>query len=133
MSIPLRPELYGLSEDEAVFYRSQTGIEDDEELKNHILTVQAEAYKASLGPHRHQGSGRLNCRSLFVPDTSVSLYTHILFSEVCTNFRNCCPTKRQLRGSRLGISKHPSYQRFLAIGREREGAIYLEIACCCEF
>ncbi|SJK98355.1 uncharacterized protein ARMOST_01620 [Armillaria ostoyae] len=33
-------------------------------------------------------------------------------------------------GSRLGISKHPSYQRFLAIGREREDAIYLEIGCC---
>ncbi|SJL07706.1 uncharacterized protein ARMOST_11056 [Armillaria ostoyae] len=60
MSIPLRPELYGLSEDEAVFFKSQIGIEGDEELKNHILAVQAEAYKAN---------------------TPISLYTHILFSE----------------------------------------------------
>ncbi|KAK0238174.1 hypothetical protein EDD85DRAFT_833301 [Armillaria nabsnona] len=89
MSIPLRPELYGLSEDEAIFYRSQTGIEDDEELKNHILTVQAEAYKIR-------------------PYPCIRIFSFL----------------------RLGISKHPSYQRFLAIGREREGAIYLEIACC---
>ncbi|KAK0192578.1 hypothetical protein F5146DRAFT_1120396 [Armillaria mellea] len=89
MSIPLKPELYGLSEDEAVFFKSQTGIEGDEELKNHILTVQAEAYKIRAYP-------------------CIRMFTFL----------------------RLGISRHPSYQRFLAIGREREGAIYLEIGCC---
>ncbi|KAK0496116.1 hypothetical protein EDD18DRAFT_1309768 [Armillaria luteobubalina] len=104
MSIPLQPELYRLSEDETVFFKSQTGIERDEELKTHIFTVQAEAYKAGLGPH--QGSCELNCRSLFF---QIRPYP-------CTVM--------------LGISKYPSYQRFLAIGREREGAIYVEIGCC---
>ncbi|KAK0192562.1 hypothetical protein F5146DRAFT_507891 [Armillaria mellea] len=41
----LDPTLYALSEDEAAFFKAQTGIEDDVALKNHIFTVQEEAYK----------------------------------------------------------------------------------------
>ncbi|KAK0220017.1 hypothetical protein IW262DRAFT_1448454 [Armillaria fumosa] len=89
MSIPLEPELYRLSEDEAVFFKSHTGIEGDQELKNHILTVQAEAYKIR-------------------PYPCIRIFSFL----------------------RLGISTHPSYERFLAIGRERQGAIYAEIGCC---
>ncbi|KAG7448598.1 uncharacterized protein BT62DRAFT_889725 [Guyanagaster necrorhizus] len=89
MSLPLRPELYSLSGDEAAFFKSETGIEDDDELKSHILTVQAEAYK--IRPY---------------------------------------PCIRIFSFMRLKISRHPSYQRFLAIGRKRKDAIYAEIGCC---
>ncbi|KAF8510352.1 hypothetical protein BU17DRAFT_55447 [Hysterangium stoloniferum] len=41
---PLDPTLYKMKAEEAVFMKDQTGIKGDEELKNHILTVQAEAY-----------------------------------------------------------------------------------------
>ena len=39
--------LYSLSSDEAAFFKTQIGIDNDEDLKRHILEVQAKAYKAS--------------------------------------------------------------------------------------
>jgi hypothetical protein len=38
---------YSLSTEEAAFFKAQTGIDDDEDLKKHILEVQAKAYEAS--------------------------------------------------------------------------------------
>lgn len=43
--MPLDPSLYKLEEDEATFFKQATGIPDDEELKQHILRVQADAYE----------------------------------------------------------------------------------------
>ncbi|KDQ27948.1 hypothetical protein PLEOSDRAFT_1076958 [Pleurotus ostreatus PC15] len=40
----LDPKLYSLDEQEAAFFKSATGMQDDEELKKHILDVQAKAY-----------------------------------------------------------------------------------------
>jgi hypothetical protein len=37
--------LYGLTEDERAFFKQQTGITDDDELKAHILRVQAQAFE----------------------------------------------------------------------------------------
>jgi hypothetical protein len=39
------PGMYRLSQDETTFFKSMTGIDDDEELKNHILAVQSDAYE----------------------------------------------------------------------------------------
>ncbi|KAK0496141.1 hypothetical protein EDD18DRAFT_232786 [Armillaria luteobubalina] len=41
----LDPTLYSLAENEAAFFKAQTGIEDDVALKHHIFSVQEEAYK----------------------------------------------------------------------------------------
>ncbi|EPQ55307.1 hypothetical protein GLOTRDRAFT_116242 [Gloeophyllum trabeum ATCC 11539] len=41
----LDPSIYSLDEHESAFFKSQTGIPDDEELKKHILKVQEKAYK----------------------------------------------------------------------------------------
>ncbi|TFY82954.1 hypothetical protein EWM64_g1069 [Hericium alpestre] len=41
---PLDESLYNLNEEEVAFYKQQTGIQDDEELKRHIIAVQTEAY-----------------------------------------------------------------------------------------
>jgi hypothetical protein len=47
-SIPaVDTSLYSLSSEEAAFFKAQIGIGDDEDLKRHILEVQAKAYKAS--------------------------------------------------------------------------------------
>ncbi|KAK0219998.1 hypothetical protein IW262DRAFT_994318 [Armillaria fumosa] len=46
----LDPTLYALAEDEAAFFKAQTGIEDDVALKNHNFTVQEEAYKVHPYP-----------------------------------------------------------------------------------
>jgi hypothetical protein len=41
----LDEDLYNLGEEERAFLKQQTGIQDDDELKAHVLQLQAEAYK----------------------------------------------------------------------------------------
>ena len=48
VAYPLDEKLYSLDEEEAAFFKSQTGIDDDEELKRHILRSQKEAYEVRL-------------------------------------------------------------------------------------
>ncbi len=45
---PLDESLYKLDDEELAFVKAHSGIEDEEELKKHILAVQAEAYEVSL-------------------------------------------------------------------------------------
>lgn len=45
--------LYGLTSEEAAFFKAQIGIDDDEDLKRHILEVQAKAYKIAPYPCIH--------------------------------------------------------------------------------
>ena len=40
--------LLELDETEAAFFKSQTGIQADEELKEHICDIQSKAYKVSI-------------------------------------------------------------------------------------
>jgi hypothetical protein len=42
--IPLDKNLYSLGGDQAAFFKQHTGIQDDGELRRHILEVQREAY-----------------------------------------------------------------------------------------
>jgi hypothetical protein len=44
VKVPLDENMYSLKEEEIAFYKQQTGIQDDEELKQHVLAVQKEAY-----------------------------------------------------------------------------------------
>ena len=47
-------KLYSLSGDELRFYQTMTGITDEQQLKDHIIAVQREAYKVcSLSLHNH--------------------------------------------------------------------------------
>ena len=41
---PLDPSLYALGTESLAFFKSTTGIHNDDELKEHILNVQAQAY-----------------------------------------------------------------------------------------
>jgi len=43
--LALDERFYDLTDEECAFFKQQTGIQDDDELKTHILQVQAEAYK----------------------------------------------------------------------------------------
>lgn len=47
-SVPLDEELYTIDDQALEFMKSQTGIQDPEEIKKHILAVQAEAYAVWL-------------------------------------------------------------------------------------
>ncbi|KAI0066443.1 hypothetical protein BV25DRAFT_1820389 [Artomyces pyxidatus] len=81
--------LYGLGEEESAFFKEQTGIQDDEELKKHLLQAQADAY---------------------------AIYPY--------------PCIRLFSFTKLKISRLFPYQQFLKLGKEREGAIFLDIGCC---
>ena len=48
---PLDPAFYSLTEEEVGFYKAQTGIQDDDALKEHILAVQKDAYEVRLAAH----------------------------------------------------------------------------------
>lgn len=42
--LPLDEKYYNLDEDEKNFFKVETGISDDDELKKHIITVQTKAF-----------------------------------------------------------------------------------------
>lgn len=46
--LELDPSLYKPDPNEIEFFKSQTGIQDDEELKKHIISVQKEAWEVSI-------------------------------------------------------------------------------------
>ncbi|KAH7889087.1 hypothetical protein F5I97DRAFT_1803283 [Phlebopus sp. FC_14] len=46
----LQEQYYKITPEQAIFFKERTGIVDDEELKRHILAVQAEAYKVAPYP-----------------------------------------------------------------------------------
>ena len=50
----LNERLYDPTDEERSFFKEQTGIQDDDVLKAHIVQVQAEAYK--VGNHKAQQS-----------------------------------------------------------------------------
>ncbi|RPD81612.1 hypothetical protein L226DRAFT_474830 [Lentinus tigrinus ALCF2SS1-7] len=87
--IPLDETLYSIDDQALEFMKAQTGIQDAEELKRHILAVQAEAY--AIHPY---------------------------------------PCIRRFSFILLKLGRLPAYQRLLTIGKERKGAIFLDIGCC---
>ena len=46
--LPLDEGLYRLDDTEITFFKQQTGIDDSDELKAHLLSIQAEAYEVTL-------------------------------------------------------------------------------------
>ncbi|KAF8638313.1 hypothetical protein AX17_002333 [Amanita inopinata Kibby_2008] len=70
--LPLDESLYSLDDDELAFFKSQTGIDDDEQLKNHILAVQAKAYQV----YRYPCIRRFSFIKLKIP--RLPAYKHVL-------------------------------------------------------
>ncbi|KAI0935866.1 hypothetical protein AcV5_004166 [Taiwanofungus camphoratus] len=87
--VPLDDKFYALDAEELAFYKAQTGIHDEDALKQHIMRVQADAYQ--VHPY------------------------------------NCI---RRFNFTRLKISRLPAYSHLLKLGKERAGAIFLDIGCC---
>ncbi|KAI0374560.1 hypothetical protein BV20DRAFT_518721 [Pilatotrama ljubarskyi] len=88
-ALPMDESLYTIDDEALEFMKAQTGIQDPEELKKHILAVQAEAYQ--------------------------------VFPYVCI---------RGFYFLSLKVARLPAYQQLLALGRERQNAIFLDIGCC---
>ncbi|KZV91241.1 hypothetical protein EXIGLDRAFT_676314 [Exidia glandulosa HHB12029] len=88
-SAVLDPSILSLDEDETAFFKSYTGITDNEELRQHILDIQRKAYEVYPYP----------CIRLFA-------------------------------FTMLKISRFSAYQQVLQLGRERPGAVLLDLGCC---
>ncbi|KAJ7088586.1 hypothetical protein C8R44DRAFT_819074 [Mycena epipterygia] len=86
---PLDESLYEVTDEELAFIKAQSGIQDPDVLKKHIIDVQTKAY---------------------------DVYGH-----------HCI---RSFSFIRTKISTLPSYQHVLTLGRERKGAILLDLGCC---
>ncbi|KAH9928838.1 uncharacterized protein B0H18DRAFT_1117668 [Fomitopsis serialis] len=104
--MPLDEKLYRLSEDDVAFLKLHTGIRDDDELKQHVLEVQADAYQVGMETgdyHEH--------------------VTHtIVFVKVYPY-----PCIRYFMFTHTGIARHFAYGQFLNLGRERPDEIFLEL------
>ncbi|KAE9399597.1 hypothetical protein BT96DRAFT_820362 [Gymnopus androsaceus JB14] len=87
--LPLDEKYYNLDEEEKHFFKKETGIQDDDELKKHIITVQNKAF--SICPY---------------------------------------PCIRIFEFARLKLGRLPAYEQLLKLGREREGAILIDLGCC---
>jgi len=69
---PLDPNVYALKDDEISFFQDQTGIKEPEELKKHILSIQADAYKV----HPYPCIRRLAFTTLKI--SRYAVYEHVL-------------------------------------------------------
>ncbi|KAJ6603553.1 hypothetical protein DFH09DRAFT_968674 [Mycena vulgaris] len=85
---PLDETLY--QEEDVAFIQEETGIEDADALKKHVIAVQKKAYAL-----------------------------------------HWFPCIRNFEFAMSQISTLPSYREVLKLGREREGAILLDLGCCC--
>ena len=100
--------LLGLNPEEEAFFKSETGIQDTDELKKHIIEVQEDAYKVRC------------CLN------GISADSNILFHVQVYPY----PCIRGFRFTRLKIARMPAYPRVLELGKSRPGAIFLDIGCC---
>ncbi len=61
-ALPLDDNLYTLDDETSDFFKVQTGIQDTEELKKHLLRVQAEAYAVRSNVVLHGPISCISCR-----------------------------------------------------------------------
>ena len=94
------------------FFKAETGIEDGEELKKHIIGVQEEAYKASPSVFFRS--------RLSTQDGNVVFYVQVY----------PYPCIRGFRFVMLKIARLPAYPRVFELLKNRPEAIFLDLGCC---
>ena len=132
LNIPALDEgLYDLTDEERSFFKQQTGIQDDDELKAHILQVQAEAYKVC-----DREPDENSCYNLIpgLPKTGFSLPLHpqVPFRKVSTRKRDAETVFEMGHSPRLKMCRLSPYQDLLRTGKSRKEAIFLDIGSCGE-
>jgi hypothetical protein len=79
---PLDNQLYFLSLDALDFFKSQTGIEDEDSLREHILTVQKKAYEVGrpdLSTNQQTFNRHPDLRLPMHPQLFVHEVRHVIF------------------------------------------------------
>ena len=124
-NLSLDASFYKPSAQEVEFFKNQTGIQEDEELKDHIITVQKEAWAV--------GSSYFCVVYLTLIlnlGQTVPLHSCFQFHQVYKLIYTIPSVVKAVY--RLGITLHPLYKDLLKLGKERPGAIFLELGCCCK-
>lgn len=103
---------YALDGEELAFFKSQTGIQDEHALKAHIMKVQTEAYK--VGDY---------CSSRRTRDREMRAAR---FIDIVVYFASTL-------SSAFVSSATAAYDQLLKLGQERDGAIFMDIGCCCQW
>ena len=98
---------YELDADELAFFKAQTKIQDDEEVKSHIATVQAKALKV-------------------YPYPCIKRMGYVVTADII------CLCGIMWEVKRLRVTRVPAYQRVLQLVKERQDAIWLDVGCCCK-
>ena len=129
--LPLEESLYSLGDAESVFFKSQTGIHDDEQLKKHIVAIQEQAFSV-----RNNSPSASCCQLSYTVSSYIrSIRTHAFattLSQSMAMTRRHCVILTNVLYDRLKISRISVYDALLELGKQREGAILLDIGCCCE-
>ena len=113
-TLPLGSMSLEITPEEEAFFKSETGIQDTEELKKHIIQVQEDAYKVSRCSRTDRKKSTPGSDIVF----RVQVYPY--------------PCIRAFGFAKLRISELPAYPRVLELGKSRQDAIFLDIGCCRE-
>ena len=119
-----------LQPEEFEFWRQQTGIEDAEEFEQHALKIQREACEVSDSAIATVGYGASPPLQV-LPYGCIRHFSFLQFVE--TSSITEVMTAMELTVFSLRIICVPGYERLIKLGSEREGAILLDVGCCCEF
>ncbi|CCM06727.1 uncharacterized protein FIBRA_09021 [Fibroporia radiculosa] len=124
----LDEQYYNLQEDELAFFKAQTGIQNEGELKRHIMKAQEDAYKSDVW------SGVLRPYEAHFSTKGKGMSHH--FDAMLTTLDPVCRSihirvsAALLSPSILKISRLPAYKQLLELGQKRAGAMFLDIGCC---
>jgi len=113
-TLPLDDTLLELHPKEEAFFKSETGIQDTEELRKHILGIQEDAYKVSRCSRTDQVNSTRGSNIVFRAQT----YPY--------------PCIRGFGFTKIGIARTPAYPSVLGLAKNRPGAIFLDMGCCCK-
>ena len=100
-----------LSPQKEAFFKSETGIQDTEELRKHIIHIQENAYKVSC----------------------CSRTTWIKSTDSNTTFLvqvHPYPCIQGFGFTAIGIYRMPAYPRAFELRKSRSDAIFLDVGCC---
>ena len=107
--LALDEKLYNPSSQAIEFFKEETGISNDAELKKHVVAIQKKAFSV-----RHRDFSDLQFENL--RSTKVCKYPCIRVFEFMT----------------LKMANVSAYDLVLKLGRERKDAIFVDLGCCCK-
>jgi len=110
-TLPLDDALLELHPKEEVFFKSETGIQDTEELRKHILGIQEDAYKVSRTDQIKSARG-----------------SNVVLRAQTYPY----PCIRGFGFTKIGIARTPAYPSVLGLAKNRPGAVFLDMGCCCK-